>query len=189
MSPACGTCSRVSFLTVSTEVRIRAPTLRRERPVTRHRSTASSAATGSSTRWPSPAFALAMRRSCSITDRDRRGAALQRRSRYPELREHTSASARPTAGFGGRRRRSPCSASRSASSRPPSRRKPAQAQVCRRFGPRTCLEPLARTADRLPSPRRPRGQPEPLHLREAPGRPRPRRRRLPAPRRMLASAG
>jgi len=52
MSPACGRRSRVSFLTMFSEVWGRAAISRRERPVARHRSTVGSAVPGSTTRWP-----------------------------------------------------------------------------------------------------------------------------------------
>jgi len=71
MSPACGRRSRLRFFPMFSELCGRAAISRRKRPVAWHRSTASSGAPGSSTRWQSPPFALATRRSCSLAGRDR----------------------------------------------------------------------------------------------------------------------
>ena len=133
-----GTCSRVSFLTVISEVWSRVPISRRARPVASHRRTAaqprlaprrgclfqrSLSRCGGPARWrlrarwsrpgsETPRIALCARRSTpgarSSGDRATRTGA-----------RTTSASACPTVGYGMPRRRSPRSASRSASSRRP----------------------------------------------------------------------
>ena len=56
MSPACGTCSRVSFSTVFSEVWSRAPISRRERPVTRHPHHGKLGRAGILDEGPPPAF-------------------------------------------------------------------------------------------------------------------------------------